>query len=203
MALSSIQKVLLTTVAVGSTAAFAGYGTFAAFTTSTAATSSVSSGTVNIAMGAAGSANNRLTVNASGIVPGDTIQRAVQLSNTGTQNLASVTLTSAASPSSLLDTDATNGLQLNIDACSVPWTEAGSAPAYTYTCSGTTTAVLASRAVVGSNIPLSNLSSLTAGTADNLRVTATLPSAAGNTFQGLTSTLTYTFTGVQRTATNK
>jgi hypothetical protein len=45
------------------------------------------------------------------------VQRGFQLTNSGTQNLASVTLTTTASPSSLLDTDATNGLQLLIQAC--------------------------------------------------------------------------------------
>ena len=89
-----------------------------------------------------------LTVAANKLVPGDTVQRAVQLSNAaGQQDLSSVTLSTTAPTSSLLDTDATNGLQLVVDACSVPWTEAGTAPAYTYTCSGVTKPVLASRAV--------------------------------------------------------
>ncbi len=64
-----------------------------------------------------------------------------------------------------------------------------------------TTSALASRAVIGSTIALSNLSSLTAGATDHLRLT--LPGAAGNTFQNITSTVTYAFTGVQRTATSK
>jgi hypothetical protein len=49
----------------------------------------------------------------------------------------------------------------------------------------------------------SNLGSTTAGATDHLRVTLTLPSGAGNTFQNQSSTITYTFTGTQRTATNK
>ncbi|MDX6506694.1 MAG: hypothetical protein QOG06_1338, partial [Gaiellaceae bacterium] len=68
---------------------------------------------------------------------------------------------------------------------------------YTYTCGGTTSSVLASRALIGSNLALSNLT-LTAGTTDHLRVTVTLPSTAGNTLQNLSSTVGYTFTGVQR-----
>ena len=50
------------------------------------------------------------------------------LGNTGDQALAGIGLTTTASPSSKLDTDPTMGLQLQIDACSVPWTEAGAAP---------------------------------------------------------------------------
>jgi len=198
-------KVLASLAVLAAAASLAGLGTFATFTSSTTATHTVSSGSVTIALGAAGAAN-RLTVNATGIAPGDTIQRAFQLSNTGTIDLAGApTLTTTASPSSLLDTDGTNGLQMVIDKCSVAWTEAGTAPAYTYTCGGTTTSVLASRAVIGSSIALSNLTDLVTGGSgpDYLRLTLTLPSGAGNTFQNLTSTLTYSFNGTQRSATNK
>ena len=198
-------KVLASLAVIAAAASLAGLGTFATFTSSTTATHTVSSGSVTIALGAAGAAN-RLTVNATGIAPGDTIQRAFQLSNSGTIDLAGApTLTTTASPSSLLDTDGTNGLQMVIDKCSVAWTEAGTAPAYTYTCGGTATSVLASRAVIGSNLALSNLTDLVTGGSgpDYLRLTLTLPSAAGNTFQNLSSTLTYTFNGTQRAATNK
>jgi hypothetical protein len=101
----------------------------------------------------------------------------------------------------LLDTDATNGLQMVIDKCSQAWTEAG--PPYTYTCGGTTSAVVASRAVIGSNLALSNLGATTAGATDHLRVTLTLPSGAPNTLQNQSSTVSYAFTGTQRAATDK
>jgi spore coat-associated protein N len=117
--------------------------------------------------------------------------------------MVSVKLTTTAPVSSLLNSDVTNGLQMVIDKCSVAWTEAGTSPAFTYTCSGTTTTVLASRAVIGSNLTLSGLSSLAAGGIDHLRATLTLPTGAGNTLQGLASTITYSFTGTQRAATNK
>jgi hypothetical protein len=156
---------------------------------------------VTVALGAVGTAN-RLTVNATGVAPGDTMQRAFQLSNSGSLTLASVTLTTTATTSSLLDTDATNGVQMVIDKCSVAWTESG--PPYTYTCGGTTSSVLASRGVIGSALSLSNITDLnTPSTTDYLRLTLTLPSAAGNTFQGLTSTIQYAFTGTQRTSTNQ
>jgi hypothetical protein len=63
--------------------------------------------------------------------------------------------------------------------------------------------VLASRAVIGNTLALLNLGSLTAGTTDHLRVTLTLPSAAGNTLQNQSSTISYAFTGTQRTAASK
>jgi spore coat-associated protein N len=188
---------------VGAAASIAGLGTFGTFTSTTSAALPATSGTVVIALGTAGTSANRLTLGASGLVPGDTVQRAAQLSNTGNQNLASITLTTTASPSSLLDTDTTNGLQLVIQACTVAWTEAGVSPAYTYTCGGSTSTVLASRPVIGASLALSNLTATTAGNTDNLLATVTFPSAAGNTLQGLSSTITFTFTGTQRAATNK
>jgi spore coat-associated protein N len=177
--------------------------TFATFTSTTSSSHTISSGTVTIALGATGASTNRLNIGASAIAPGDTIQRSVDLSNSGSLDLASVTLTTSASPSSLLDTDASNGLQMVIDKCSQAWTESG--PPYTYTCGGTSSSVLASRAVIGSNLTLSNLGSTTAGATDHLRVTLTLtlPSGAGNTLQNQSSTITYAFTGTQRAATNK
>jgi predicted ribosomally synthesized peptide with SipW-like signal peptide len=200
---STIFKIFGSIAILGTVAAIAGLGTFATFTSSTSASQSISSGSVTIALGAT-AATNRLTVNATGIVPGDTIQRAVDLTSSSSDPLGSVSLTTTASPSTLLDTDATNGLQMTITSCSVPWTESGISPAFTYTCSGSTTIVVASRAVIGSNIGLSGLNVLgSASGTDHLRVTLSLPSSAGNSFQNLTSTVTYAFTGTQRAATNR
>ncbi len=202
----TVKRLMGSFAVVGTAAAMAGLGTFATFTSSTSATHTISSGTVSIALGATGASTNRLTVGASNVVPGDTLQRSVDLVNNGgasADNLSGIVLTTTASPSSLLDTEVTNGLQMVIEKCSVPWTEAGTAPAYTYTCSGTTTTALASRAVIGSNIALSSLASLSTGSTDHLRVTLTLPAAAPNTMQGLTSTISYNFVGTQRVATSK
>jgi predicted ribosomally synthesized peptide with SipW-like signal peptide len=195
------RKLLLTIAVLGATASIAGLGTFATFTSSTSASHTVSSGTVVIALGATGASTNRLNVDATAIAPGDTIQRSVDLIDQGTINLASVTLTTTATTSSVLDTDATNGLQMVIDKCSQAWTESG--PPYTYTCGGSTSSVLSSRAVVQTGVTLSNLSALTAGATDHLRVTLTFPSGAGNSFQNKSSTIQYAFTGTQRTATDK
>jgi predicted ribosomally synthesized peptide with SipW-like signal peptide len=200
---SVTSRLLLSACVLGIAASIAGLATYATFTSSTSASQSVASGTVTIGLGATGASTNRLNVAATNIAAGDTIQRSVDLINSGSINLASITLSSNATTSSLLDTDTTNGLQLGIDRCSVPWTESGTAPAYTYTCSGTTTSVLASRAIVGSNLTLSNLGSLTAGATDRLRFTLTLPSAAPNTLQNQSSVIQYTFAGTQRAATNQ
>jgi spore coat-associated protein N len=198
-------KLVASLALVGAAASIAGLGTYATFTSSTPATSqSVASGTLTVAVGTAGTAANRLTVAASNIAPGDTIERAVDLTNSGNLDFASMNLTTSASTSSLLDTDATNGLQMTIDRCSVAWTESGTAPAYTYTCvGGTKTTVLASSPVIQSSIPLTGMSSQTAGGTDHLHVTLTLPTTAGNTFQTKTSVIDYVFGGTQRAATSK
>jgi predicted ribosomally synthesized peptide with SipW-like signal peptide len=200
--LRSPHRVLLAFALLVAMASVAGLATFATFTSTSSASNQITTGTVTVALGATGGVSNRLNVNATNIAPGDTMQRTVDLVNSSSMALASDTLTTTAPTSSVLDTDTTNGLQLTIDRCSVPWTEAGSSPAYTYTCSGSTTSVLASRAIIGTNLALSNMT-LTAGPAtDHLRVTMTLPSTAGNSFQGVTSNITFAFTGTQRAATN-
>ena len=198
---SRARKLLASVALLGAAASIAGLGTFATFTSTTSANHTVASGTVTIALSATGAPTNRLTVGATALAPGDTIQRSVDLINQGSLDLASITLTTSASPTSLLDSDTTNGLQMVIDRCSVAWTESG--PPYTYTCSGSTSSVLGSRPVIGSNLSLSNLGSLISAATDHLRVTLTFPSGAGNTLQNQSSTITYAFTGTQRAATNK
>ena len=197
------QKVLASIAILGVTAGVATFGTYATFTDDETASLPVDTGIVSIALGAPGAAN-RLAVAAVDIVPGDTMQRAFTLNSTGsTDDLSTIKLTTTASTSSLLDTDATNGLQMVVEKCSIAWVEAGVSPAYTYTCLGTTTSIVASRAVIGSDINLAGLDSLTSGGSDNLRLRLTLPSTAGNTFQNKASTILYTFTGTQRAATDQ
>jgi spore coat-associated protein N len=193
-------KLLASAALVATAAAVAGLGTFGSFTDSTAAETDVTAGTVkiNLANGTAG-----MDVPATGVLPGDTIERLATLSNGGNQNLASVTLTTsdpAATPSAL-STNVTSGLQLKVENCAQAWT--GSAGSYTCLAQGGATTVLASAPILGANRNLGTLASRTTGGTDYLKVTATLPSGADNTFQGLSSTIKFDFTGTQRIATNK
>ena len=189
------RKLLLSIAVLGAAASVAGLGTFATFTSSTSASHTIASGTLSLT-----SPFSRLGTGASPIAAGDTMQRGIDLSYSGSISFGSATLTTSATSSSLLDTDASNGLQIAIDKCSQAWTESG--PPYTYTCSGSTSTVLASRALIGSSMALSNLT-LTTGSTDHLRVTITFPSAAGNTLQNQSSTISYTFAGVQRNGTDQ
>jgi len=177
-------------------AALVGIGAFAVFTDTASVSQATSSGSVALAPINVDAPNNRLSIGASSIAAGDTIERAVTIRNTGTIPLSSVTLTTSATTSSLLDTDTTNGLQMVLERCSVAWSETGGPP-YTYTCGGTTTTVLASTPIVGTNLTLSNLA-LGAGVDNFVRVTLTLPSAAPNALQGQSSVIQYSFTATQR-----
>ena len=81
------QKVLLSFALLLAGASFAGVGAYATFTSSDSVTHSVATGTVTIVLGATGASTNRLNVDASGLAPGDTIQRSVDLTNSGSLDL--------------------------------------------------------------------------------------------------------------------
>ena len=197
----SVAPMMATVGLIGVTAAVVGGLAFATFTSTTSVTQNVNSGTVAFASLTPSGTGQRLSVAATDIAPGDTLQRAVTLTNTGSINMdaSAVRLTTSATTSSLLDTGG-NGLTMTIDKCSVAWTE--SAFPYTYTCGGTTTTVLASSPVIGTNVALANIVT-TPATPNHLRVTLTLPTAADNTYQNQTSVISYSFAGTQRAGTDR
>ncbi len=194
-------KVLASVVLVGTAASVAGLGTFGSFTSTTSASESVSNGKVVLTSAAGVRA---LSVAATGLVPGDTVQRSIVLSRSSdTESFGSVTLTTTGSTANLLTSDATNGLQLTLEQCSVPWTQIGTTN--DLACSGTTTPVIAQRAVIGSALDLGAATTTlnSAAATSNLRATLTLPTAADNTFQGLSNTVTFTFDATQRAAESR
>ena len=191
------RKVLGSLGVVGAAAAVAGLGTFGTFTDSTTPISTeVASGTVDIDLANPGAV---IPVTTANFVPGDSMTRAVTLTNSGTSALSSVTLGVTATTSSVLNTDTVNGLQLSVKSCSVPWTQGGTATAPTYTCAGGSVTDLGTTAVI-SNRTLAGLNSLNPGGVDNLIFSISLPTTAGDNFQGKTSTLSLVFTGTQRAA---
>jgi hypothetical protein len=184
------RKVIGSLGVIGAAAAVAGMGTFGSFTASTSPVSTtVSTGTLSINLTQQGYA---IPVSTNNFVPGDTLTRAVNLTNGGSPFGAVALSTTAAAPS-LLTTDLTNGLQMAVKSCSVAWTQGGTASAPTYSCSGTTTN-LGSGPISG-NITLNGLNSLAAGGTDYLTFAISLPATADNTFQGKSAALTLTFTG--------
>lgn len=198
---STSSKVLASAALLAAAAGVAGMGTYGGFTTSTSASATVDSATVTLT----GADSGTLNVQASQIIPGDTVQRTLSLVNGGTLDLAAISLTTTSSIPNILTSDVVNGLQVGIDKCPVAWTGTGAGP---YTCNSQGTpvqgsAVLAKRAVIGENIPLSSLTSTTAGKTDFLRVTLTLPATAGNDFQGKNSSVNFAFNAAIRGSTDK
>jgi spore coat-associated protein N len=182
------------------------FNAWASFSSAVSTSHAVGSGTLVLDL-TPNNQVNRLAraYDASDVAPGDTMQRALDLNSSGTVAMSSVTLATTATTSSLLDTggvapDPTKALQIQIDKCSVDWTEGGVGPAYTYTCGGATSSVLASRTIIMGATTLNNIN--LSGT-NHLMVTITFPSGDNDTFQNQSSVIQYTFAGVQRAGTDK
>jgi hypothetical protein len=197
---SNTRKVVGSLALVGAAAAVAGLGTYGNFTdSSTPINTTVATGTLSIDVSQPGGAY-AIPVSTANFVPGDSITRAVNLVNDGGADLGSVQLSSslASGTPNVLTTDAVNGLQLAVRKCSVAWTQTGTAQAPSYSCSGTQTTILSGPAI--NTAGLNNPAALIAGGSDYLTFTVSLPSTAGNSFQGLSAQLNLVFTGTQRAA---
>lgn len=162
----------------------------------------VSSATIQISLSGSGSSGS-LSIGAQNLVAGDTIQREVIVTNTGTGSIGSITL-SIAGPSqpNALVTDATNGLQAEMQTCSSGNWNATQLPdgGYSYTCSGNVNTIVApgpiSSFTSGVALP-GSIGKLAPGSSIPLLVTLTLPTSAPNSMQGLSTSLTYTFVATQ------
>ena len=182
------RKVVGSLGVLGAAAAVAGLGTFGTFTdSSTPIAATVSSGTIDIDVTGPGVT---VPMNTTNFVPGDSVTQAVSLTNKGSAAFGSVTLNTTVGASSVLTTDQTNGLQMELKSCTVAWSASN-------TCAGTTTSLSTGPAV--STRVLNNPASLNPGGTDYLAVVISLPAAADNTFQGKSAALSLTFTGTQRT----
>ena len=190
-------------------------GVYAALSGVATGSESVSSGTLNLTLSAdvgVGFSNF-----AGKMAPGDTNNVYVNLNNTGTlASAAGMTLWVAGAPANALTNGTAPGEGLTVTAtqCSVAWTLA------TGVCSGSTTPILASTQIstmntAGTAVNLSNIPALVAATGQVAHVqvsvglvateTSTNGVSPSPTIQGLSTTLTYTFTEQQRTgiATNQ
>ena len=197
------RKVIGSLGIVGAAAAVAGLGTFGTFTDSTAPlNASVNTGTVSIDLTPANDTGS-LALNAGGFVPGDSISRSVDLANNGTAPFGSIGLnTVSTGAANALTTNTTHGLKLSVQSCSVAWTKTTAANgAAQYACTGGTTKTLVTSMPAVGNFGLPTPASLATGGVDHLVVTLALPTSAGDDFQGLSSALSLTFTGVQANGT--
>lgn len=188
---TTTRKVVGSLGVIGAAAAVAGMGTFGSFTDSTTpVATTINSGTVSIDLAKA----STLDFTAADLIPGDSVTRPFTLKNDGGSDLGTISLASVATTGSILTTDATNGLQLAVKSCAVAWTQSGNA----FTCSSGEKTLLSGPAVI--NGQLYAPASLVAGKSDNVAISYTLPTAAGNEFQGKAAAFSLTFTATQRTA---
>jgi spore coat-associated protein N len=181
-------------------------GVYAALTATATGTSAVTSGTLLMTLSKDGTSGG-LPETVTAMAPGDVYNVYVNLNNTGTlASAAGMTLGAAANPVTALTNGsiAGEGLTVTVTQCSVAWTATGA-------CSGATTSILASTllSAFGSPRALSNVASLVASTGQlahlqfSLSLAGTETSTNGvlpaPTIQGLSTTVTWTFTEQQRT----
>ena len=143
-------------------------------------------------------------INAMG--PGDTVNRYVELRNTGNLDGLNPTLLLVTSDTNTLVESTTAGLQITITGCSIAWTSGG-------ICNETSTAVLGQTPVktLKTSAQLLTLRTNSAGVTHYLKITTFLPAGSENILNGVipstsilgqTATLTWTFVTEMRTATN-
>lgn len=181
--------------------ATSGAAAYAFLAASATGTSPTSSGSLSLTLGADGVGFSQPIAN---LAPGDVVNRYVTLTSGGTLDAANLTLSVAGTGTSLLTTDPTKGLALSVLSCSGTWTPTTGA------CSGTSTPLLSGTAVSVLGGPASLVAgTVPAGTTRRLKLSLALPDQTETTvngvpptttIQGLSTTLTYTFSQTQRPA---
>jgi hypothetical protein len=191
---NTAARIVGTAGVLGVAATIAGLASYGSFTDSTTPVGTgVDAAVLSIDLADAGDALS-MPFGGGLMLAGDSRNYRVDLVNNGDAALSAVTVTSRATASSILDTDAVHGLQLQVRSCSEHWDVVGSV----YSCDGVERSYYAGP-VVTAGAALSGTSSLPIGGVDHLLMTASLPSSAsGDAFEGATSSLDFVFTGTQR-----
>jgi len=164
----------------------------------------VSSGTLSITLADNGSG---FTQPITSIAPGDVVNRYVTLTSGGTLAAQRLTLGLTSSATNTLIGSGAGALRLTVTSCSTSWATT------TGVCTGGTTATLLAATPLGSVIATPSVlvpGTIAAGALTRLQISLALPDADETTtngvapagsIQGLSTSLTYTFAQVQRTAT--
>jgi spore coat-associated protein N len=125
-------------------------------------------------------------VSLTDVVPGDTATRTVVITNTGSLGLTyAASVASNTSPNTALWTDTTNGLLVIVRQNDANGT-------VLYSAGGTVPGPI-------KDLVLSQSATVSAGGTSTLWMQFSLPSTAGNSFQGLTQSFTITYTATQLT----
>lgn len=160
---------------------------------------SISNDTLNITQTSVNlTSTTKLNTLISAIAPGDTSNNYVDITSKGTLNLGDLFILLTASPSNSLVTSETNGLQVTINQCSLPWTK-------TEVCPGVMLNVMEKTPI--SNIISKDYTPLNITNTQNinyLQLSITLPDIKevtqngilpSDTVQGLSTEITWSFTG--------
>lgn len=177
-----------------------GSGVLALFRAVATTTQTASTGTLALTVTGNGAFGTTAITDAA---PGDTVHRYVTLQNTGSLEATNLTL-AVSSNASILANGSTTSLQLSVTECSVAWVPTTGA------CGGTTSTAPATTGVV---LPLAAAALpgtvFGGGKQRHLRLALTVPNTTETVVDGVipatsvlgkSATLTFTFTGDQRTA---
>ena len=203
--MSRHTKVLATLVVITGLALTVG-GIYAVLSADAFNTSAqdVDSGTLTLVMADNG---DGFSQSVGPMAPGDVVNRFVDVTSGGTLDGKDLVMSATDATPSLLTTDGTNGLHVSVVSCTQAWDPVAG------TCGGTSSPVATDVALA--DIPTASPATLasgsvTSGTVFHYKVSLTLPDQAettlngvlpANTIQGLSASLTWTFTLTQRTAT--
>jgi len=156
-------------------------GAYGYFTSSASASMSLTEGGfIGLSWNDTTAAGSNLMVQVGPLMPTDTVQRVADLANTGSSTIRQLQLTVTGTGTG----STSDGVQLAIDRCSVPWVAAGSA----FTCPETTTTVTADRPLEAT-LALSDSPAAARAGLDHLRFSFRLPDSAPDTAQGLSGSV--------------
>jgi len=212
------KRVLFSLLVLGALTTAISLGTFADFNASTSYTNQTFS-TAKVELNANNpSDTTSLNLTLGRMLPGDTMTKALDVSNTGDTDVLSYQLSTVATTSSALDQGSPSPLRVWIARCSVAWV--------TGACSGTQSDLVGTSAaptsLIFSNAALASvfcktsyaergvrgIGACTLSDVDHLQIRVNLNSSgaagagADNALQGLSSTVKFDFSGRQPTAHN-
>ncbi len=185
-------SLILGGVLIATAVNLASSGAFGVFSDVAVGQAAVSAGSVNLSW--ADTATAQLEATVGPLSPSDSVEFVADLSNNGVLALSTIQIAVTGTNTGSVS----DGLQLAIESCPVPWT--GNVP--NFTCGRTSRIVSVDRPVSGViGLPLS--SALTPGGTEHLRFTYRLPDSAPALMANTTGHVTLIATGVQRAAETK
>ena len=161
--------------------------------TTPVATQPVASGAIRVALTGTSSAES-ITVPAPNLAPGDSVARAVLITNTGTAPFGSVAMDLSAPAGPLA-----SAIAWKAQTCSAAWSATPLADGgWSYSCPGTATTVASGQVPAANPIALpAPFVGLAPNQSEPLVITFTIPTSVGNSAQGSGMQVSYSFSATQ------